>query len=83
MDLAALPLIRRLDSEPAPLFAGGAAERVRRDVTWEASVSDSFEKDEYFALVKDNTPGENALLARQQTGEELLIQLRGQAYRIK
>ncbi len=39
--------------------------------------------DEYFALVKDNTPGENALLARQQTGEELLIQLRGQAYRIK
>ena len=39
--------------------------------------------DEYFQLIADNTPEENALLARQQSGEELLIKLRGQVYRIK
>ena len=39
--------------------------------------------DEYFALVRDNTPAENAVLASQQEGEELLVVLRGQAYRIE
>lgn len=39
--------------------------------------------DDYFKLVEDNTAAENALLARQQPGEELLVKLRGQAYRIK
>jgi len=39
--------------------------------------------DEYFKLVKENTPAENLLLAQQQPGEELVIKLRGQAYRIK
>ncbi|MEQ8791717.1 MAG: VIT domain-containing protein [Pirellulaceae bacterium] len=38
---------------------------------------------EYFELTKKNTAGENAVLARQQTGEELLITLRGQTYCIK
>ena len=38
--------------------------------------------DEYFALVKANTTGENALLARQQEGDELIVKLRGQVYRI-
>ena len=39
--------------------------------------------DEYFALVRGNTIAENQVLATQQTGEELLIKLRGQAYRIR
>lgn len=39
--------------------------------------------DEYFALVRDNTSNENAVLARQQEGEELIVKLRGQVYRIE
>jgi hypothetical protein len=39
--------------------------------------------DEYFAIVKANTPDENAILAAQQAGEELLCVFRGQAYRVK
>jgi Ca-activated chloride channel family protein len=39
--------------------------------------------DEYFTLVKDNTPEENALLAQQREGDTLLVQLRGQAYSIE
>jgi Ca-activated chloride channel family protein len=38
---------------------------------------------EYCELTKQNTAAENAVLARQQAGEELLIKLRGQTYRIK
>jgi hypothetical protein len=39
--------------------------------------------DEYFALVKANTQDENAILAAQQEGEELLVRFRGQAYCIR
>jgi Ca-activated chloride channel homolog len=39
--------------------------------------------DEYFALVKANNQDENAVLATQQAGEELLITLRGQTYQIE
>jgi Ca-activated chloride channel family protein len=39
--------------------------------------------DEYFELVKANTPAENALLARQQEGDELIVKFRGQVYRIE
>jgi Ca-activated chloride channel family protein len=39
--------------------------------------------DEYFKLVAANTPAENAVLARQQAGEELVIKLRGQIYLIR
>ena len=39
--------------------------------------------DEYFTLVRDNTPDENAVLAAQQEGEELLCVFRGQAYWIE
>ena len=39
--------------------------------------------DDYFALVKANTPDENAILAVQQPGEELLVRFRGQAYLVK
>jgi Ca-activated chloride channel family protein len=38
--------------------------------------------DEYFELVKANNSGENALLARQQEGDELIVKFRGQVYRI-
>jgi len=38
--------------------------------------------DEYFELVKANTSEENALMARQQEGDELIVKLRGQVYRI-
>jgi len=38
---------------------------------------------EYFELVKQNTAAENAMLSRQQAGEELVVKLRGQIYRIK
>jgi Ca-activated chloride channel family protein len=38
--------------------------------------------DEYFELVKANTSNENALLARQQEGDELIVKFRGQVYRI-
>jgi Ca-activated chloride channel family protein len=39
--------------------------------------------DDYFALVTANTPDENAILASQQDGEELLVRFRGQAYLVK
>ena len=39
--------------------------------------------DEYFKLVAANKPAENAVLARQQAGEELVIKLRGQVYLIR
>lgn len=39
--------------------------------------------DAYFKLVAANTAQENAILARQQAGEELIIKLRGEVYRIK
>jgi Ca-activated chloride channel family protein len=39
--------------------------------------------DKYFKLIAANTAEENAILARQQSGEELLIKLRGKAYRIR
>lgn len=39
--------------------------------------------DEYFALVRANTHDENAVLAAQQEGEELLCRFRGQAYLVK
>lgn len=39
--------------------------------------------DDYFILVRDNTPEENQLLALQQDGDELLVKLRGQAYLVK
>ena len=38
--------------------------------------------DEYFDLVKANNTSENALLARQQEGDELIVKFRGQVYRI-
>jgi len=39
--------------------------------------------DEYFKLIEANTANENAVLARQQNGEELIIRLRGQIYLIR
>lgn len=39
--------------------------------------------DDYFALVKANTQDENAVLATQMEGEQLLITLRGQTYQIE
>jgi Ca-activated chloride channel family protein len=39
--------------------------------------------DEYFALVRANTKDENAILASQQEGEELVVRFRGVAYCIK
>ena len=39
--------------------------------------------DDYFALVRDNSADENAVLAAQQEDEELLLVLRGQAYCIE
>ena len=38
---------------------------------------------EYFALVRANTVAENQVLASQRANEELLINFRGQAYRIR
>lgn len=39
--------------------------------------------DEYFTLVNANSSAENQVMATQKEGEELLITLRGQAYRIR
>jgi len=39
--------------------------------------------DEYFKLIYQNTIEENQVMASQQAGEELVIRLRGQTYRIK
>ena len=39
--------------------------------------------DEYFELVRANTVDENRILATQKAGEELLINFRGQFYRIR
>lgn len=76
-------------------IAGGEAIYARGKVWFAASAADvDLERDakdvqsiksfspEYFKLVADNTPTENAVLARQQPGEELIIKLRGKVYRI-
>lgn len=55
------------DAEPASL----------RDVQTVRQFSD-----EYFALARANNALENRVMATQQAGEELLIRLRGQVYRI-
>jgi Ca-activated chloride channel family protein len=39
--------------------------------------------DEYFKLVAANTADENAILSRQEAGEQLIVKLRGQLYRIE
>jgi Ca-activated chloride channel family protein len=39
--------------------------------------------EDYFRLVRDNTARENLILAQQQPGEELIVKLRGQVYRIR
>jgi Ca-activated chloride channel family protein len=39
--------------------------------------------DEYLQLTRENTRSENLLLAQQQAGEELIVRLRGQTYRIR
>ncbi|HOD83967.1 MAG: von Willebrand factor type A domain protein [Planctomycetes bacterium ADurb.Bin126] len=39
--------------------------------------------DEYFSLVRANSVSENQLLATQREGEDLVIKLRGQVYRIR
>ena len=39
--------------------------------------------DDYFTLIAANKASENAVLAKQQAGEELVINLRGQIYLIK
>lgn len=39
--------------------------------------------DDYFKLVAANTPAQNQILCSQREGEELLIELRGQAYLVK
>ena len=39
--------------------------------------------DEYFDLVRKNTVEENQVLSTQRAGEELVVKLRGQLYRIK
>ena len=38
---------------------------------------------EYFELVRANTVAENQVFASQQAGEELVIKLRGQVYRVR
>ena len=39
--------------------------------------------DEYFELVRANTKTENEILARQESGEQLLVKFRGQVYQIE
>ena len=39
--------------------------------------------DEYFKLVRANTVAQNQLMSSQAAGEELVVELRGQVYRIK
>jgi Ca-activated chloride channel family protein len=39
--------------------------------------------DEYFTLVATNSKSDNAVLARQAEGQEMIIRLRGKVYRIK
>jgi len=39
--------------------------------------------DDYFKLVKENSAADNAMLAKQKQGEELVIRLRGAVYHIK
>ena len=39
--------------------------------------------DEYFRLVRENNTVQNQLLGSQAAGEELLVELRGQAYWVK
>ena len=80
-------------------LAGGEALYRRRGKAWVtpqvAKMSLDLEKDadkiveiklfseKYFELIRKNTVLENQVLASQQPGEELLIALRGQVYRIR
>jgi Ca-activated chloride channel family protein len=61
-----------------------AANAAKVDLEKDANVKtiDRF-GDEYFELVAANTTAENQVLASQQDQEELVIELRGQVYRIR
>jgi Ca-activated chloride channel family protein len=62
--------------------ASNAATADLEKLTQNAKTIDRF-SDEYFGLVRANTVAENQVLATQQPGEELVIELRGQVYRIR
>lgn len=60
-------------------------EAAKFDVKKDADKIKTIERysDEYFELVRKNTPAENQILAMRKESEQLLIVLRGQAYLIK
>lgn len=70
-------LYRRGDVWMTPDIAAKGVEPDDEDVRTVAQFSD-----EYFELARANNAVENGLLAMQQPGEQLLLNLRGQAYRI-
>ena len=65
-------------------IAAGAAEEDLEKAEREMRIKriKRFSKD-YFDLVRANTKSENQMLAVQQAGEELVVKLRGQLYRIE
>jgi Ca-activated chloride channel family protein len=58
-----------------------AAARIEKDKA-EVQEIERF-SDEYFALVNKNTVEQNRVLASQRADEELVVELRGQVYRIR
>ena len=84
------------DAERAPKVATAGGQTLYRrgeqlrtaetlDVDTEKETPTEVERfsSEYFELYAANTAAENALLARQEKGEELLVRLRGTLYLIK
>lgn len=70
-------------TETADLFSNEDGLKLKLDELGDkVKVVERF-TDEYFTLCRQNSASENELLAKQRDDEQLLVQLRGQAYLIK
>lgn len=84
---ASLESVRQIGQQA--LFRRGntwtTPELARQDIQAQADKAVSIERfsEKYFELVRANTVQQNQVLSSQREGEELLIELRGQVYRIR
>ena len=73
------------ETAPGETRVAVTPETANLDLTKDAEKITTLDRysSEYFALVSANTAAENQVLSSQAPDEELLINLRGQAYLIK
>ena len=79
--------VRRSEAQPVYKKSNVwmTTEAAKLDIQKDADKIKTIERysDEYFELVRKNTPAENQIMAMQKDGEQLMVVLRGQAYLVK